>query len=104
VYTPREIRYCQERKRSIEHFAGRWAAKEAVLKCLGASGRKGMHWTDMEIRTDAGGTPRLHLCGSARDRAKELRIADILLSIAQCRTYATAYALALAEEAVNEAF
>ena len=32
VYTEREIRYCQSRKHAIEHFAGRWAAKEAILK------------------------------------------------------------------------
>ena len=35
IFTEREIRYCQERKRAMEHFAGRWAAKEAVLKALG---------------------------------------------------------------------
>ena len=35
VYTPREIRYCQARKQKTEHFAGRWAAKEAVMNCLG---------------------------------------------------------------------
>ena len=35
VYTEREIRYCQARKHAIEHFAGRWAAKEAILKALG---------------------------------------------------------------------
>ena len=35
VYTEREIRYCQSRKHAIEHFAGRWAAKEAILKAMG---------------------------------------------------------------------
>src|SRR5262249_36771069 len=35
VYTEREIRYCQSRKHAIEHFAGRWAAKEAILKAIG---------------------------------------------------------------------
>ena len=42
VYTEREIRYCQERKRAVEHFAGRWAAKEAVLKALGVGWRRGL--------------------------------------------------------------
>ena len=42
VYTEREIRYCQERKHAIEHFAGRWAAKEAILKCLGSGWRRGL--------------------------------------------------------------
>src|SRR2546426_12395792 len=47
VYTAREIRYCQARKNAIEHFAGRWAAKEAILKCLGtgcARGCAGRTW------------------------------------------------------------
>ena len=36
VYTPHEIQYCQSRKFATQHFAGRWAAKEAILKAIGA--------------------------------------------------------------------
>jgi holo-[acyl-carrier protein] synthase len=96
VYTEREIRYCQARKRAMEHFAGRWAAKEAVLKCLGTGWRKGLCWTDMEIRNGTSGQPRVLLCGPAKDIAQSLRISDILISISHCRAYATAYAVAVA--------
>ena len=41
VYTEREIHYCQARKNATEHFAGRWAAKEAILKCLGSGWSRG---------------------------------------------------------------
>jgi holo-[acyl-carrier protein] synthase len=95
VYTPREVRYCQARKNSTEHFAGRWAAKEAILKCLGTGWRKGICWTDMEIRNEPTGAPKLHLGGAAKERAQELRIADILISISHCRAYATAHAIAV---------
>ena len=95
VYTAREIRYCQSRKHSTEHFAGRWAAKEAILKCLGTGWRKGLCWTDMEIRNDTAGVPRLKLSGGARERAEAMRIADIHVSISHCRAYATAYAVAI---------
>jgi holo-[acyl-carrier protein] synthase len=95
VYTEREIRYCQERKRATEHFAGRWAAKEAILKCLGTGWRRGIAWTDMEIRNDPAGRPMVLMCGAAKDTAQTLRIADILISISHCRAYATAYALAI---------
>jgi holo-[acyl-carrier protein] synthase len=95
VYTDREVRYCQARKRAMEHFAGRWAAKEAILKCLGSGWRRGLAWTDMEIRNDPGGQPRVLLCGGVKDLAQTLRISDILISISHCRAYATAYALAL---------
>lgn len=95
VYTSREIRYCQTRKHAIEHFAGRWAAKEAIFKCLGTGWRHGLCWTDLEIRNDPSGAPRLHLCGAARDRVESMRVSDVLITISHCRAYATAYALAL---------
>jgi holo-[acyl-carrier protein] synthase len=101
VYTSREIRYCQGRKNATEHFAGRWAAKEAVLKCLGTGWAKGLCWTDMEIRNDPNGAPRLHLGGAAKERAQSLRIADVLISISHCRAYAMACAIAVGAIAVG---
>ena len=95
IYTEREIRYCQERRRSVEHFAGRWAAKEAVLKALGIGWRKGLSFTDVEVRNEAAGRPQVHLCGAAKDAAQARRVGDILLSIAHCRAYATAHAIAV---------
>ena len=97
IYTDREIRYCQSRKRAMEHFAGRWAAKEAILKCLGTGWTNGLCWTDMEVRNEPRGGPKVYLAGAAKERALELRIADVLLTISHCRAYATAYALAIAK-------
>ena len=95
VYTEREISYCQSKTRGTEHFAGRWAAKEAVYKCLGTGWAKGMCWTDMEVRHDQLGKPHVHVGGAVKEFMKDARIADVLISISHCRAYATAYALAL---------
>jgi holo-[acyl-carrier protein] synthase len=95
VYTEREVSYCQSRKRAVEHFAGRWAAKEAVLKSLGVGWRRGLCWTEIEVRNDPDGRPQVLLCGAVKDLAQELRVADILVSLSHCRAYATAYATAL---------
>jgi|SRR6516165_664214 holo-[acyl-carrier protein] synthase len=95
VYTEREIRYCQRRKHATEHFAGRWAAKEAILKCLGTGWAKGLSWTDIEVRNDLAGQPRVIAFGAAKERAQSLHIAEILISISHCRAYATAFAMAL---------
>jgi holo-[acyl-carrier protein] synthase len=95
VYTEREIRYCQSRQRTTEHFATFWAAKEAILKCLGMPWRRGLSWTDMEVRLEAGNRPQMMLCGAAKDITQEQRIGDILLSLSHCRAYAVAYAIAV---------
>ncbi|MFO0966786.1 MAG: holo-ACP synthase [Gemmataceae bacterium] len=96
VFTLREMQYCQVRKRATEHFAGRWAAKEAILKCLGTGWQKGIAWTDIEVRNNTDGAPHVYLGGACKERAESLGIADILISISHCRAYATpAFAVAL---------
>jgi len=95
VYTDREIRFCQSRKHAIEHFAGLWAAKEAILKALGSGWSQGVSWTDIEIRQVHRRQPRVLVAGEAKAMAIRRGIGDILITISHCRTYATAYALAL---------
>src|SRR5262249_46727343 len=70
VYTDVEIRFCQQRKHAIAHFAARWAAKEAVLECLGMKWRRDLAWTDTEIRTDVRGQSHVLLCGAAKEQAQ----------------------------------
>lgn len=95
VYTEHEIEYCQCRKQSTQHYAGRWAAKEAVLKALGTGWRRGISWRDVEVRNDASGKPTVALRGGARDIVEERGITEMLISISHCRSHATAYALAM---------
>ena len=95
VYTEREIRHCQARKHAIEHFAGRWAAKEAILKAIGTGWSRGIAWVDLEVRNMSSGEPKVLVRGGAKEAAVQRGIRDILISISHCRTYATAYALAL---------
>jgi len=95
VYTEREIVYCQARKHAIEHFAGRWAAKEAILKAIGSGWTRGICWTDLEVRNMPTGQPKVLVRGGAKDIALDRGVGDILISISHCRTYATAYAIAL---------
>jgi holo-[acyl-carrier protein] synthase len=98
VYTPYEIKYCQSRRQATQHFAGRWAAKEAVLKALGTGWRRGISWRDIEVRSDASGRPIVAVGGGAREIVEQHRIGEILISISHCRSHATAYAMALAAE------
>src|SRR5262245_46440858 len=74
VFTERKIRYCQERKHAMQHFAGRWAAKEAILKCLGTGWSREISWTELEIRNDPLGRPHVHMCGAAKDQTRSLKV------------------------------
>lgn len=95
VYTEREIDYCNSRKQATEHFAGRWAAKEAVLKAIGTGWIRGISWRDVEIRNNSGGAPWVVLHAGTRDIAEARGVRKVLITISHCRTYATAYAIAL---------
>lgn len=97
VFTPHEIEYCSSRKAATQHYAGRWAAKEAVLKALGTGWARGITWQDIEVRNEPGGKPLIRIGGGAREVCEKLRIADVLISISHCRSHATAYAMAVGE-------
>ena len=98
VYTEYEYEYCSARKAATQHYAGRWAAKEAVLKAMGTGWARGIRWRDIEVRNERGGRPHISLGGGARDVCERLGICEVLISISHCRTHATATALALGRE------
>jgi holo-[acyl-carrier protein] synthase len=98
VYTPEEIRYCQNRKQATQHFTGRWAAKEAILKSLGTGWQPGIAWCDVEVRNEPGGQPVVGVRGGVKEVVEQLGVAQILVSISHCRTHATAYAIALGKD------
>ncbi|HZZ28975.1 MAG TPA: holo-ACP synthase [Pirellulales bacterium] len=98
VYTPHEIEYCQNRKQATQHFAGRWAAKEAVLKALGTGWRRGISWRDVEVHNLRSGSPTVAMHGGAREFMDQAGVTNVMISISHCRSHATAYALALGGE------
>jgi holo-[acyl-carrier protein] synthase len=99
VYTEQEIAYCSSMKASTQHYAGRWAAKEAVLKALGTGWRRGISWRDVEVTRLPGGAPGVRLHGGAREVAERHGVTAMHLSISHCRSHATAYALASSDDA-----
>jgi holo-[acyl-carrier protein] synthase len=99
VYTDYEIRYCRARKAATQHFAGRWAAKEAVLKALGTGWRRGISWRDIEVRSMPGGRPMVALRGGAKEVIEQSGIREMHISISHCRSHATACAVAVGEPA-----
>lgn len=94
VFTPAERAYCSRSvKRHHEHLAGRFAAKEAVMKVLGTGWRGGIAWTDIEVLPDAMGRPVLTITGVAGRVAAERGITAWHVSISHIETHAMATAV-----------
>ncbi len=98
VFTEAEQAYCCGRKREVEHLAGRFAAKEAVLKVLGTGWKAGISWTDIEVRNEPSGKPRVRLTGRCQQIADELKLGEILISISHIGTHAIASAIGTGED------
>jgi len=98
-FTALEQQYCAAgHKRYYEHLAGRFAAKEAVLKVLGTGWRGGIAWTDIEIAPEPSGRPCIRLAGECARIASNLGIVHWHLSISHIETHATASAIGLRGE------
>lgn len=94
IFTRAEQDYCNaSKKRGIEHYAGRFAAKEAVLKVLGTGWRGAIAWTDIEITKDSSGQPHVRLSGECARLAGAMGITRWHVSISHVETHATASAI-----------
>lgn len=90
LFTIEEQNYCLKHLQSGRHFAGRFAAKEAILKALGTGLRDGISWLDFEILNNEQGKPVVHLSKSLQSKFNN---PTLLISISHSKDYATAVAL-----------
>jgi holo-[acyl-carrier protein] synthase len=97
VYTDTELEYCQARKNEAQHFAGRWAAKEAILKAVGTGWITGISWRDVEVVNEPSGKPVVRLHRGALEEATKRGIREILITISHCDCHAVAFATALGD-------
>jgi holo-[acyl-carrier protein] synthase len=97
VFTAAEQTYAQANKNEMEKLAGRFAAKEAILKLMGTGWRGKIAWTDIEIVNNPTGQPEVALCGEVKKIADKLGIKHISISITHTANFAIASAVALTE-------
>jgi holo-[acyl-carrier protein] synthase len=97
VFTPAEQQYARAARNSTERLAGRFAAKEAVLKLIGTGWRGKIAWTDIEVVNDAWGRPCVHLSGEVSQIAARQGIKEVCLSITHTAQHAMASAVAMAD-------
>ncbi len=86
LFTDRELKLGEAKGNQVSYYAGRFAAKEAVAKCLGPP----FGWHEVEILSHESGKPFVELHGAAKEAAGD---GVVVISIAHCRGYATAVAI-----------
>lgn len=93
LFTPAEVAYCQSKARAVEHYAARFAAKEAAMKALGTGKSGGIRWRDVEITRAPGKPPQIHFHGQARQRFENLGAKQVVVSLTHTGHSAMAYVI-----------
>lgn len=95
MFTSKELKYAHMRKKGeFIHLAGRFAAKEAVVKSLGQP----TSFLEVEISKEENGRPYVTLKGRTKETARKMRVKEILITLSHTTTYAVAEAVALGEK------
>lgn len=90
LFTPGEIAWCEGRVSPAQHFAVRFAAKEAFLKALGTGKRAGIPWREVEVVREDSGRPRLVLHGQAKLLCDSRGVRQALVSLTHDGEYGAA--------------
>ena len=90
VFSKSEIEFCESKKEKAQHYAARFAAKEAFLKATGRGLLLGYNLCDIEVTSDEAGKPGIALHGSFATYAKENNWNKIHLSMTHVKSMASA--------------
>ncbi|MFH0899292.1 MAG: holo-ACP synthase [Pseudomonadota bacterium] len=90
LFAPTEIAYCQSKYLPAQHFAARFAAKEAFFKAFGIDQAEGLCWRDVEITSEESGKPGILLHGRLRKNADSRGVRTIHLTLSHTRDMAIA--------------
>ena len=81
IFSATEIAYCESKKNKFEHYAARFAAKEAGAKALGTGISHGVSWLEIEVVREPSGRPTIKFYGRAAQIAARLGVTHATLSI-----------------------
>lgn len=94
VFTEQEIQYCEKHKKmKYQHYAARFAAKEAVSKMFGTGFNGTFNLKDIEVLNSASGKPEVKLHGKALTLYESGGYSDITISISHCTEYAVCFVI-----------
>lgn len=90
VFSESEIAYCESKTNKAEHYAARFAAKEALLKALGTGFPGGLALNEIEVRSDDSGKPEFDFSGNSGIAIRSYGIGQIYLSLSHLKDIACA--------------
>lgn len=90
IFTGNEMDYCESRSRKSEHYAARYAAKEAILKAFGSGWRNGLSFSDIEIIDNELGRPQVFLHGEVKKFFERNQIKQTSISLSHTEDIAIA--------------
>ena len=90
VFSKKEIAYCEKKTNKFEHYAARFAAKEAFFKAIGTGWSKGTAFNEIEIRNDKAGKPEIFFLGKTATTIAGMKPGKISVSLSHIKTMATA--------------
>lgn len=97
IYTAAERTYCLGRSHPEQALAARFAAKEAVMKCLGTGWGQGVQFNNIEVVRQPSGAVAVDLHGRAAVVAEDRGIRRVLLTLSHTDGLAQAFAVAVGE-------
>jgi holo-[acyl-carrier protein] synthase len=90
VFSASEIIYCEAMAFKYEHYAARFAAKEAFLKAIGTGWRNGTAFNEIEIYNDEEGKPEIRFSGITAKTIADLKLGKIFVSLSHLKSMACA--------------
>jgi len=91
IFTEKEMDYCEAKARRSEHYAARYAAKEAILKALGTGWRGGLAYSDIEITNEELGKPQVFVRGEVKVFFDHHQIQQTSISLSHTKEIAIAF-------------
>ena len=90
VFTDSEINYCEKKPNKYQHYAARFAAKEATMKAIKTGWDKGIQWKQIEVINATDGAPTIKTNGKTQEYLQEKGICNIQVSLSHSEQYAIA--------------
>lgn len=90
VFTRQEIDFCMSKRLPGQHFATRFAAKEAFLKAIGMGMGAGIPWKEIEVIKNSIGKPQVALHCKAKEISHKNNVKNVFLSLSHDGEYGVA--------------